>query len=81
MRHLNSSLTVPIIGNGLPIKKTIVYWTKEEVMKITPDKFIITGGLSAVDTEKLDSRGKAFNVVAKVFNKMRPFKHRQTFAI
>lgn len=52
----------------------------EEVMKVTPDNFIITGGLSAVETERLNSRKEAFEYVEKVFKKMRPFSHRFIFA-
>ncbi len=52
----------------------------EEVMKITPDNFIITGGLSAVETERLSSKKEIFEYVENVFRKMRPYKSRFIFA-
>lgn len=52
----------------------------EKVMSITPDNFIITGGLSAVETERLCSRREAFEYVEEVFRKMRPYSNRFIFA-
>jgi uroporphyrinogen-III decarboxylase len=52
----------------------------DEAMKDTRDGFIITGGISAMETRDLKSRDDIFDYVEKLFRKMLPFKNRFIFS-
>ncbi len=52
----------------------------DEAMKETRDDFIITGGISAMETRDLKSRDEIFRYVEKLFKKMLPFKKRFIFS-
>ena len=54
--------------------------TLDEAMRLTPDHFIITGGISAIETRDLDSKEKVFDYVKDLFEKMKPFKNRFMFS-
>jgi hypothetical protein len=51
-----------------------------EAMKLTGDRFIITGGISAMEFEGLKERQQIFNYVSKLFDQMRPYAHRFMFS-
>lgn len=52
----------------------------DEAMKMTPDNFIITGGISAIETRDLKSKQEVFKYVENLFRKMRPFRKRYIFS-
>jgi hypothetical protein len=52
----------------------------DEAMRDTPDGFIITGGISAMETRDLKTRDDIFDYVEKLFRKMLPFKNRFIFS-
>lgn len=52
----------------------------DEAMKLTSDKFIITGGISAMETRDLKSREAVFSYVEELFRKMAPYKNRFIFS-
>jgi hypothetical protein len=52
----------------------------DEAMQITPDNFIITGGISAMETRDLKSKKEVFIYVRKLFEKMSPYKNRFMFS-
>ncbi len=52
----------------------------EDAMKLTHDRFIITGGISAAETMNLKTRQEVFNYVKDLFMRMRPYKDRFIFA-
>jgi hypothetical protein len=52
----------------------------DEAMAITHDSFIITGGISAMETRDLKTRDAVFNYVEKLFGKMLPYKRRFIFS-
>lgn len=54
--------------------------TLEEVAEMTPDNFIFTGGISAFETMNLRTRHEIFSYVKKLFQAMRPFRHRFIFS-
>jgi uroporphyrinogen-III decarboxylase len=52
----------------------------DEAMRITPENFIITGGISAVETRDLKSKQEVFDYVKKLFGKIRSYKNRFIFS-
>jgi hypothetical protein len=52
----------------------------DEAMKLTHDNFIITGGISAMETRNLRTREQIFNYVEALFRKMLPYKNRFIFS-
>ena len=48
----------------------------EEAMELTPDRFIITGGISAAETDRLQTREAVFAYVENLFDGLRPHAHR-----
>jgi uroporphyrinogen-III decarboxylase len=48
----------------------------DEAMRLTPEHFIITGGISAIETRDLNSKEKVFDYVRNLFQKMKPYKNR-----
>ncbi len=47
---------------------------------LTRDDFIITGGISAMETRDLKSKDEIFNYVEKLFRTMLPYKNRFIFS-
>jgi uroporphyrinogen-III decarboxylase len=52
----------------------------DEAMRMTPEHFIITGGISAIETRDLKSREEVFSYVKNLFHKMTPYKNRFMFS-
>jgi hypothetical protein len=52
----------------------------DEAMRLTPEHFIITGGISALETRDLKSKDEVFNYVRNLFKKMRPYQNRFMFS-
>jgi uroporphyrinogen-III decarboxylase len=52
----------------------------DEGMRMTHDKFIITGGISAMETRDLTTRKQVFDYVRNLFQRMDPFKNRFVFS-
>jgi uroporphyrinogen-III decarboxylase len=52
----------------------------DEAMLLTDNDFIITGGISAMETRDLKSRDEVFEYVERLFRKMLPFKKRFIFS-
>jgi hypothetical protein len=52
----------------------------DEAMQITSDNFIITGGISAMETRDLKSKDEVFRYVRALFEKMKPYKNRFMFS-
>jgi hypothetical protein len=52
----------------------------DEVMVNTDDDFIITGGISAMETRDLKSREEIFSYVERLFTRMLPYKKRFIFS-
>ena len=52
----------------------------DEAMRLTPDHFIITGGISAMETRDLTSEKMVFSYVKNLFLKMKPYKNRFVFS-
>lgn len=48
----------------------------DEVMRLTSDRFLITGGISALETEKFQSADEVRRYVEELFGRMRPYTHR-----
>jgi uroporphyrinogen-III decarboxylase len=48
----------------------------DEVMRLTSDRFLITGGISAMETEKFQSAGEVQRYVEDLLGRLRPFAHR-----
>ena len=48
----------------------------DEVMRLTSDRFLITGGISAMETEKFQSAGEVRRYVEDLFGRLRPYTHR-----
>jgi hypothetical protein len=48
----------------------------DEVMRLTSDRFIITGGISAMETEKFQSADEVRRYVEDLFRRLRPYAHR-----
>jgi hypothetical protein len=52
----------------------------DEAMAMTHDHFIITGGISAMETRDLKTREEIFKYVEELFRKMVPYKNRFIFS-
>ena len=52
----------------------------EEAMELSGDSFIITGGISAMETSNLSGREQIFAYVKDLFTRMRPYRHRFMFS-
>jgi len=52
----------------------------DEAMRLTPAHFIITGGISAIQTRDLKTKDEVFNYVKNLFERMKPYKNRFVFA-
>ena len=52
----------------------------DEAMQMTSDNFIITGGISAIETRDLKSRKEVFDYVENLFSKMKPYMNRFIFS-
>jgi hypothetical protein len=52
----------------------------DEAMRLTPDHFIITGGISAMETRDLKSREAVFSYVKNLFERMKPYRNRFMFS-
>jgi len=48
----------------------------DEVMRLTSDRFLITGGISAMETEKLQSADEVRRYIEGLFEQLRPYTHR-----
>lgn len=48
----------------------------DEAFKMTSDNFIITGGISAIETRDLKSKTEVFSYVKELLRKLEPFKNR-----
>ncbi len=48
----------------------------DEVMELTGGRFIVTGGISAAETDRLRSRDAVFEYVGRLLERMRPYAHR-----
>lgn len=48
----------------------------DEAMQLTSDRFIITGGISAMETEKFQSTDEVRRYVEDLFRRLRPYAHR-----
>jgi hypothetical protein len=48
----------------------------DEAMAVTGDSFIITGGISAAETDNLHTRDAVFRYVEELLVRMRPYAHR-----
>jgi hypothetical protein len=48
----------------------------DEVMRLTSDRFLITGGISAMETEKFQSADEVRRYVEDLFGRLRPYTHR-----
>lgn len=47
-----------------------------EALALAGDRFIVTGGISAMETERLTSRGQVFDYVGRLFQRMRSYRSR-----
>lgn len=52
----------------------------DEAMQLTPAHFIITGGISAIQTRDLKTKDEVFKYVKNLFERMKPYKNRFVFA-
>jgi len=52
----------------------------DEAMQMTSENFIITGGISAIETRDLKTRQEVFYFVENLFMKLRPYKNRFIFS-
>ena len=52
----------------------------DEAMRLTHENFIITGGISAMETRDLKTREAIFKYVEELFRKMVPYKNRFIFS-
>lgn len=52
----------------------------DEALSATGDRLIITGGISAAETDRLKTRGDVFAYVQQLFDRLRPYSHRFVFA-
>ena len=48
----------------------------DEAMALTSDRFLITGGISAMETEKFQSAGEVRRYLEDLFGRLRPYSHR-----
>jgi hypothetical protein len=52
----------------------------DEAIRLTHDSFIITGGISAMETRDLKTKKEVFNYVENLFTRMKPYKNRFVFS-
>lgn len=52
----------------------------KEAMELTSDKFIITGGISAMETRDLSTPGEVSAYVKKLFTQLKPYRNRFMFS-
>ncbi|MBD3384645.1 hypothetical protein GF407_06925 [candidate division KSB1 bacterium] len=52
----------------------------EEALKMTHDRFIITGGISAHETRNLTEKKEIFDYVKNLFDRVRPYSNRFIFS-
>jgi hypothetical protein len=52
----------------------------DEAIRMTHDRFIITGGISAMETRDLKTKKEVFNYVENLFTRMKPYKNRFIFS-
>ena len=52
----------------------------DEAMRLTPGNFIITGGISAMETRDLKSKDEVFRYVKNLFERMKTYKNRFMFS-
>ena len=52
----------------------------DEAMRITGDRFIITGGISAIETRDLTTREQVYGYVKELFKRMKPYANRFIFS-
>ena len=48
----------------------------DEAFALTGDRFLITGGISAIETSSLRSRQEVFDYIGGLFERLRPYRHR-----
>ena len=48
----------------------------DEAMRLTGDRLILTGGITAMEFERLHTREQAFGYVRALFARMKPYSHR-----
>ena len=48
----------------------------DEAMRLTSDRFLITGGISAMETESVRSADEVRRYVEDLFGRLRPYTHR-----
>ena len=48
----------------------------DEAMRLTSDRFLITGGISAMETESVRSADEVRRYVEDLFRRLRPYRHR-----
>jgi hypothetical protein len=52
----------------------------DEAMLMTPDNFILEGGISPIETRDLKSKQEVFKYVENLFKRLKPFKNRFIFS-
>jgi hypothetical protein len=52
----------------------------DQAMRLTGDRFIITGGISAMEFEGLHEKAEIFGYVKKLFDQMKPYANRFMFS-
>ena len=52
----------------------------DEAMQLSGPDFIITGGISAMETRNLKTKKEVFDYVEKLFRKMLPYRNRFIFS-
>lgn len=52
----------------------------DEAMRLSGDRFIITGGISAMETERLNNYDEVRGYVENLFARLRPYSHRFIFS-
>ena len=52
----------------------------DDAMRLSGDRLIVTGGISAIEFERLKTREAVFAYVRELFERMGPFAHRFVFS-
>jgi hypothetical protein len=52
----------------------------DEAFAETGGRFLITGGISAMEIDRLKTRQAVFDYVGSLFDRLRPYRHRFVFA-
>ena len=52
----------------------------DEAMRLTSDRFLITGGISAMQTRELTTRAQVLDYVRQLRDRLRPYAHRFIFS-